>query len=149
MLSAQRPGPGRRGRMRFLLAGLLLAGVAAALLVPFLLVSARMGTNQAPATVRQFALASPGARITLVLEVTALPSGALLTGTLLRQDGGAAYARTGQGVTVRWDTAQLVMGRSSDIRRGAVLQVSGRLDGGGALVASQMVVLSGVVQVHG
>jgi hypothetical protein len=141
----RRPGPW----LRVLLLALLLVGGTAALLFPFLLVyNNTMNAGTTLQTARQFALSSPGAQVTVALEVTAVPAGALVTGTLLHKESDNAYARTGQQAMIRWNTARLVMGSRSDVKEGAILQVSGRMGSDGVVQASQVVFLTGFVQVH-
>jgi hypothetical protein len=107
-----------------------------------------MGAGTSVQTARQFTLASPNARVAIALEVTSLPSSTLLTGALLQKNADGSYTRTAQQATIRWSTTQLVMGSSSDIRVGAILQVSGQMGSDSVLQASQLVVLTGFVQVH-
>ncbi|HEY1348302.1 MAG TPA: hypothetical protein VGF67_01595 [Ktedonobacteraceae bacterium] len=141
----RRPGPW----LRVLLLALLLVAGITALLFPFLLVyNNTMNADTTLQTARQLALASPGAQVTVALEVTAAPAGALVTGTLLQKESGSAYTRTGRQATIRWDRAQLVMGSRSDARQGAILQVSGRMGSDGIVQASQVVFLTGFVQIH-
>jgi hypothetical protein len=145
-----RPAQSRRRRSRwlFLWVGLLLAGGVAAVLVPFLLVSTTMGADPALQSASQFALASPDTRVAIALEVTSLPSGTLLTGALLQKNADGSYTRTAQQATVRWSGEQLVMGSRNDIRQGAIVQVSGLVGSDSIVQASQIVVLTGFVQVH-
>ena len=137
----------RRSRLRFLLLGLFVAGGIAALFLPFLLLRNMMSSGMPLQTARQFALASPNAQTNIALEVTSLPTSTLLTGTLLQKNADDSYSRTDQKVTVQWNSAQLVMGNSSDVKQGAILQVDGRVGDNGVLRASQVVILTGMVQV--
>lgn len=137
---------GRR-RWLFLWVGLLLAAAVAAVLVPFLLTYTAMGADPAVQTANQFALASPDAPVAIVLEVTSLPSGTLLSGAVLQKNADDSYTRTSQDATVRWSAAQLVMGSTTDIRPGAIVQVNGQMGGDSIVQASQVVVLTGFVQV--
>jgi len=138
---------GRRRRWLFLWAGLLLAAAVAAVLVPFLLTYNAMGADPAVQTANQFALASPDTQVAIVLEVTSLPSSTLLSGAVLQKDADDSYTRTSQEATVRWSAAQLVMGSTNDIRQGAIVQVNGQMGGDSIVQASQVVVLTGFVQV--
>lgn len=137
----------RRSRLRFLLLGLFIAAGIAALFLPFLLLRNMMSSGTPLQTARQFALASPNAQTNIALEVTSLPTSTLLTGTLLQKNADDSYSRTDQKVTVQWNAAQFVMGNSSDVKQGAILQVDGRVGDNGVLRASQVVILTGIVQV--
>src|SRR3954471_5863074 len=127
----------RRGKLRFLFLTLLIVGGATALLLPFLLIRTMMSGTSLQ-TDNQFELASPNSRGDIALEVTSLPSSTLLTGTLLQKTTNDSYKRTNQKVTVQWNASQLVMGKRSDIKEGAVLQVGGRVGNDGVLIASQV-----------
>jgi hypothetical protein len=68
-----------------------------------------------------------------------------LTATLLRRNRLGDYQRTNTTVTVAWPnpTAPLQMGNARDLKPGAVLQVIGRVGHGQSVLAAQLIVLTG------
>lgn len=138
----------RQPRRNFgpLLLGLLALAILAAIALPFYF--GRMMSSSPPQTAQQFALASPGTSMSVVLEVTSLPTTTLFEGTLLQRNDDGSYSRTSQHVSVQWQPAQsVIMGNSSDVKVGGILQVQGTLSTNTLLTASQIVVLSGYVQI--
>ncbi len=138
----------RRSKFGPLLLGLLIVGGIVAILIPLYLArNMMMGSGTPLQTARQFALASPGSQVTIALEVTSMPSSTVLKGTLLQKHADGSYSRTSQTVNVQRNPSQVVMGGSSDVKQGAILQVSGRLGNNDVLIASQVVILTGSVQI--
>jgi hypothetical protein len=130
-----------------LLVGLFIIGGLAVIAIPLYLGYSSMMGGSTPQTAQQFALATPGSQVTVVVEVTDTPSQTQLTGNLLNKNGDGTYSRTGQTVTVKWDPSGSVsMGSSSDVKVGAILQVVGQVDANDVLTASQLVILTDVVQ---
>ena len=68
-----------------------------------------------------------------------------LTATLLRRNRLGDYQRTNTTVTVVWPnpTAPLQMGNARDLKPGAVLEVIGRVGHGQSVIAAQLIVLTG------
>jgi len=135
---------------RPLLLGLLVLGIAAAILIPLYLVrtSAIMG-NSSPESASQLAAATPGSQATIVCEVSSLPSSTLIDGVLLQRQSDGSYSRTSKPVQMQWDpsSSSIVMGSSQEIHQGAVLQVHGRIDTQGVIHVDQVVILTGAVTV--
>ena len=131
-----------------LLLGLFIVGGLAVIAIPLYLgYSSMMEGGSTPQTAQQFALAAPGSQVTVVVVVTGTPSQTQLTGTLLNKNGDGTYSRTSQTVTVKWNPSGSVsMGRSADVKVGAVLQVVGQVGANNVLTASQLVILTDVVQ---
>jgi len=127
--------------------GLFLLGIAAAIAIPLYLGFTAMMGGPAPQTARQFLAATPGARVQIVVEVTGMPSGTLLTANLLQKNADGSYSRTGKTISVIWSSTKIVMGSRSDIKVGAILQANGLLGADNVLSAEQMVILTGFVQV--
>ena len=128
-----------------LLLGLLLVGVIVAIAIPFSMGFSSMMGGTAPQTASQLAASTPGASAHVALEVTALSSQTLFTGTLLQKNADGTYSRTEKTLSVQWSASKLVMGSSSDVKVGAILQASGVLDRNGVLTADQIVILTNAV----
>jgi hypothetical protein len=130
-----------------LLLGLLVLALIAVIAISFYL-GRMMMSSSPPQTAQQFALASPGTSMSVVLEITSLPTTTLFEGTLLQRNDDGSYSRTSQHVSVQWQPSQSVtMGKNSDVKVGGILQVQGTLSTNTLLAASQIVVLSGYVQI--
>lgn len=130
-----------------LLLGLLIVGVLAAIVIPFYLGFSNMMGGSAPQTAQQFASSSPGSQAKVAVEVISVPSQTLLTGNLLQKNSDGTYSRTGKTVQVKWSsTTSLAMGSSSDVKVGAIIQVSGLLDANDVLTAGQIVILTNFAQ---
>ncbi|MEO7019267.1 MAG: hypothetical protein ABI234_03860 [Ktedonobacteraceae bacterium] len=139
----------RQPRRNFglLLLGLLVLAIIAVIAIPLYFGRMMMGGSP-PQTAQQFALASPGTSMSVALEVTSLPTTTLFEGTLLQRNDDGSYSRTSQHVSVQWNPSQsMTMGRSSDIKVGGILQIHGTLGTNTFLTASQIVVLTGYVQI--
>lgn len=125
------------------LAMVMIAGAA----VPWVL-SGGMRMGPPPATQAQLTAAAAGQPLSIALEVTeARPDG--LAGTLLQPDGSGAYQRTTTAVSVALAAnVPVQMGRSSDIRPGAVVQVGGVVNTAGGLDGKQVTILTSVVKLR-
>ncbi len=149
-----RKSPSRRVYLsrvaRPILLGLFVLGLAAAILIPLYIArfTTQMGMNGSPPNAEpQFV--RPGSLAKVVLEVTSMPTHTLLNGTFLARKKDGSYSRTLRVVTVKWNPNQSVMmGSSQDVRRGAVLQVSGHVDSIGTIDADQVVILTNMITVH-
>jgi hypothetical protein len=147
--SNDRPKLARPQRRSFgpLLLGLLILGVIAALAIPFYLgFSNMMQGGTTPQTAQQLAASTPGSQVNVAIEVTNMPSSVLLDGNLLQKNADGTYSRTGKTISVRWSSTKIVMGSSSDIKVGAILQASGILGTNNVLTAAQIVILTASVQ---
>lgn len=129
-----------------LLLGLLIVGVIAAIAIPLYLGYTRMMGAAAPQTAQQVAAAAPGSHSNVAVEVTSLSSQAVLIGNLLQKNADGTYSRTGKMVSIQWNATKIVMGSSADVKVGAVLQASGVLNANDVLIADQIVILTGSVQ---
>lgn len=96
----------------------------------------------------QFAALKPGETTKVVLEVTYSTSATNLQGKLLEKKTETVYRRTAEVVEVAFDAkTPVVMGRAADLRPGAVIHVSGTVNASHVLEATQIVILTGYVQV--
>lgn len=148
-MNTQKTSYAGRGRRNFgpLLLGIFILAIVAVLVISFS-IGRMMMDGSPPQTAQQFAFASPGTDVNIVLQVTTLTTSTLLEGAILQKNGDGSYSRTVQRVNVRWNPSQaMTMGSSSDVKVGAILQVRGTLDAQNILASSQMVVLTGYVQV--
>jgi len=126
---------------------ILIAAVLAIVMIPAYLIN-RMMAATPTMTEAQVSAASPGAKIEATLEVTATPSDDLFQGTLLERQSDGSYQHTRRTLSVRWrpDTS-VVMGKKSDVHRGAVIQVNDKSRADGGVDAEKIVILSGYVTV--
>jgi hypothetical protein len=147
--SSPYPGHTRPKRKSFgpFFLGLFIVGLLAAIAIPLYLGYTGMMKGSTPQTAQQFTASSPGAQAQIALEVTSLSSQTTLTGNLLQKNGDGSYSRTGKTVSVKWNSAKIVMGSSSDVKVGAVLQANGMLGTDNVLTADQLVILTGFAQV--
>ena len=124
----------------------LIALVFAAVMVPAYLLSRMMAAT--PMTEAQVSAAAPGMKIEATLEVTATPTDDSFQGILLERQSDGSYQHTRRTLSVRWraDTS-VVMGKKTDVHRGAVIQVNGQSRADGSVDAERIVILSGYVKV--
>ncbi len=145
-------GLGERGRPQRksfgpLLLGVLILAAIAAIVIPFYLGFSGMMAGSAPQSAKQLAAASPGSQANVAIEVTSLPAQTMLEGNLLQKNADGTYSRTGKTISVKWGGSKFVMGGSSDIKVGAILQASGILNPSDVLTAQQIVVLTTSVHI--
>jgi hypothetical protein len=101
-----------------------------------------------PLTEHALASSAPGESVDLAIEITAAGDGSV-AGRMLERSSQTRYRRTQRAVTLRWSArTKLVMGKSGDIRPGAIVQAHGPLDAGATLDADRLVVLTGYVEVE-
>lgn len=83
----------------------------------------------------------------IVVEVVEV-SGGKIHGKLVEKKDETHYARTVNDANVSWgkETA-FVMGKAEDVRAGAVVHVTGKIGADRAVQATQIVILTGYVQV--
>lgn len=147
MQTTKTPGNGRqRTSLGPWLLGVLIVVILAALAIPLYLGYSKMMGGSASQTAQQFAASTPGAHVTWALEVTNTPSQTLLTGNLLQKNADGTYSRTGKTVRVQWTAKSVVMGSSSQVKVGAILQASGVLGTNDVLTASRVVILTSLIQ---
>jgi hypothetical protein len=126
--------------------GLFLLGIIVAVAIPLYLGYSGMMGGSTPQTALQFSASTPGAQAQIAVEVTRMLSHTLLVGNLLQKNADETYSHTEKTVRVKWDNTKIVMGSSSDVKVGAILQASGVLSPDDTLNAVQIVILTGVVQ---
>src|SRR5581483_3360414 len=143
--SDSRKRSSRRSYGPLLLGLFVVGGVAIVGLLLYLGYSMMMG-GSAPQTAQQFTSAAPGSHVQIAFEVTGLPSSSLLNGNLLQKNADGSYSRIGRTLSVRWDASKVVMGSSSNVKVGAILQISGTLDAHDVLTAGQVVILTEFVK---
>lgn len=108
----------------------------------------RMQTAAAANDYEQLANAQPGSQLKAVVEVTSVADGKA-EGTVLDKQTENSYRRT--QASMQFDigpSTKVVMGTPGDIRKGAVVHVTGTVAPNRRLEASQLVVLTGYVSVH-
>ncbi|MGH8377762.1 MAG: hypothetical protein ACRER7_02305 [Gammaproteobacteria bacterium] len=128
----------------------LTALVGLGLAVTVGLYSSRMMMRPSSAGAAQLAAAQSGTVLNIAVEVTAVPSPDLLDAQLLIGQG-SNYIRTSEMVQIQLQPdTQVSMGNKSELRPGAILQVSAvkRDPGRNQLAAKRLVILTGYVQVH-
>jgi len=68
---------------------------------------------------------------------------------MLEKQGETHYTRTTKDVETTWDKhTAIVMGKADDIKPGAVVHVTGKLAADHSVEATQIVILTGYVQVQ-
>lgn len=83
----------------------------------------------------------------IVVEVVDASSGTI-HGKLLEKKDETHYARTANDADILWDKeTAFVMGKAEDVRAGAVVHVTGKMNAERSVQASQIVILTGYVQV--
>lgn len=83
----------------------------------------------------------------IVVEVAQAEQGHI-RGKLLEKQDDTHYARTANLADVSWGSdTKIVMGKTKDIRAGAVVHVTGKVAADHGVQASQIVILTGYVQV--
>jgi len=91
----------------------------------------------------QFLVLRPGEVAKIVFEVSAMPSDNDLNGKVLEKQDETHYTPTATEVEVITGAkTAIVMGNRADIRKGAILHVTGTLDENHILHANQLVVLT-------
>jgi hypothetical protein len=130
-------------------AWVLLLAVLAALSAAFVWRGAEkaMKMQTAAASGSEFAQAKEQESVKVVVEVLETPEGEIHGRILDRQDD-AHYTRTKDEARIHWDSSTaIVMGKTADVRPGAILHISGTVGGDHSVQARQIVILSGYVQV--
>ena len=129
-----------RGR---LILGLVCAGLVLAVALPVYAMG-RMMIGAPLASDAQLAAAAAGDQLEVALEVTAVPDEGPFAANLLERSDQGTYHRSTRALRVRWGSeTSLVMGRTSDVRPGAILQARGRMTIDDLLEADRLVILTG------
>jgi hypothetical protein len=126
----------------------IVAGLATVCAVLVWQSAGRMGSMRTQAANRaEFAQLKPQDGAKIVVEVAAASAGRF-HGKLLEKRDETHYTRTGTHAEVAWskDTA-LIMGKAEDIHAGAIVHVTGNVAQDHSVLAQQIVVLTGYVQV--
>lgn len=90
--------------------------------------------------------AQPGQKQKAVILLKALESTDLYSAVLLESSDGSTYHQTTSAIRLAvTPNTSVVMGRKADIKTGAILQVNGQMTAEHTLRASQIVVLTGFV----
>jgi hypothetical protein len=122
---------------------------AAAIQPPTTTAPASSGTHPAPSLGGPSPQPTPGQPVKLVVRVERLGGDQTMTATVLQPDTTGTYGPTGQQVEVRYGAAgPLIMGQPSDLRPGAILQVTGiagQANDNTVITADQLVNLTGFV----
>jgi hypothetical protein len=127
---------------------LMLAGLATLSLIFVWRGAGRMMRMQTrAASSAEFGQVKPADETKIVIEVSEASEGRI-RGKLLEKQDETHYSRTANAADVSWgkDTA-LVMGKAEDIRAGAIVHVTGKVAEDHSVLARQMVILTGYVQV--
>lgn len=131
----------------------LLVGLAALSLIFVWRGAGRMMSMQTRAAGdAEFAQLKAGAEARIVVEVTEAAQSEAnegkIRGKLLEKQDETHYTRTASTADVVWDNdTKIVMGKSEDIRVGAIVHVTGKVGADHRVMAGQIVILSGYVQV--
>jgi hypothetical protein len=131
------------------LACVLLLLALAALSAVFVLRGAQKAMRMQPeaASQSQFAQLKPQETARVVVEVSGISAGEI-RGELLDKQDDTHYTRIKNEARIRWDSStSIVMGKTADVRPGAILHVTGTVGGDRSLQARQIVILTGYVQV--
>lgn len=84
-----------------------------------------------------------------VIELTAIVPAESIEGRVLQKQDETNYQRTSDIEKIHFtSTTPIVMGKASDLRPGAVVHVTSKLDSDRVLRASQIVILTGYVNVR-
>jgi hypothetical protein len=95
-----------------------------------------------------FIHATPGDSVKVVLEIENSSTEGSIRGKLLRKETEKIYLRTNTQVTVQSGSqTKIVMGKQSEIHPAAVVHVTGRLKKDRSVDASQIVILTGYVEI--
>ena len=133
-----------------LLLGVLVLALLVAIAIPIYFAGNIMNmSGSAPENATQLKSASQGSQATIALEVTSVnANNTLLAGNLLQKNSDGSYTKTQQTDQVQvQNTTSFTMGSSTDMKAGAVLQISGRTGQNNIVNADQIVVLTNVVHV--
>jgi hypothetical protein len=92
--------------------------------------------------------AKPETKTRVVVEIADVDGNGLIHGTLLEKKTEELYARTQTSVTAQWSSnTKMVMGNREDVRKGAVVHITGERGSDGRIEAEQIVILTGYVKV--
>jgi hypothetical protein len=147
MNASTQPRTATRARLMWL----VIAAVAILLAAAFswdALRSSMAMSSAAASDEQDFAHATKGSTVKVVLEITASTSEGVMRGKLLEKQSEKVYERTPTVVTFRANSdAKIVMGKSDDIHPSAVIHLTGKLNDDRSVAASQIVILTGYVEI--
>lgn len=110
--------------------------------------SAKSMSTAAASDEDMFIHAVPGDTVKLVLEIEESSTEGSIRGKLLQKETEKVYVRTNTAVTVQSNSqTKMVMGKQSDIHPAGVVHVTGRLKKDRSVDVSQIVILSGYVEI--
>jgi hypothetical protein len=105
-------------------------------------------TGRMKAEAAQFQSLKRGEAAKVVVEVTGMQGAEHFAGNLLEKNTETVYRRTTTPVEVMFDSqTAFAMGKAVDVRKGAVVYVTGSLEGNHSVHARQLVILSEYVSV--
>ncbi len=95
-----------------------------------------------------FTRAAPGDAVKLVVEIEKSTAEGVIQGKLLQKQTEKIYLRTSTSVTVQSSSqTKMVMGKQEDVRPAAVVHVTGTLKKDRSVDATQIVILTGYVDI--
>jgi hypothetical protein len=98
---------------------------------------------------QEFSRSAAGSVAKFVTEITEVSAEGKITGRLLQKKTEEVYARTATVAMMQpSDHAKIVMGKSADLRAGAVVHVTGTMLKDHAVAAEQIVILTGYIKVQ-
>jgi len=137
------------GKTRFAWLGIM--GVALLLVVIGGWWSSKMMTvmSSAAASDPNAAQAKAGEVAKIVMEIAEASNDGKIRGKILRKKTEEIYTRTGEEIGVKaGGETKFVMGKAEDVRAGAVVHVTGTMQGDRSVVAQQIVILNKYVKVE-
>jgi len=128
-----------------------LAAIVVLLIALALWKSARSSTTMSAAASddQQFAQTTPDSVTKLVLQIEDASAEGTFRGNLLRKKTEEIYLRTATTLTVHFvPKTSIVMGKHADLHSGAIVHVTGTVLKDRSIDATQLVILTGYVQVQ-
>lgn len=90
----------------------------------------------------------PDARLKIVVEITDADASGIIHGTILEKKTEDQYTRTQTPITAQSSQrTKMVMGKTEDVHKGAVVHITGTRGADGKIDAEQIVILTGYVKV--
>lgn len=90
----------------------------------------------------------PAAKLKIVVEISEADASGLIHGILLEKKTEDHYTRTQTAVTAQSSqSTKMVMGKTEDVHKGAVVHITGTRGTDGKIAAEQIVILTGYVKV--
>ena len=128
----------------------MLIGCAIAAAIILIDVVGRMESMQPQGqTADAIAATSPGTKLKAIIRIDRKSAGREFSGSILEELGSNQFHATAKTLRVIMDHApRLIMGSQADLHSGAVVEVSGTAVSSTIIDASQIVVLTGYVEVR-